>query len=44
VKVTIDAVVDKDLLGGFVAEIGSVIVDGSLAGQLARLRERLARG
>jgi F-type H+-transporting ATPase subunit delta len=44
VKVTIDAVVDKDLLGGFVAEIGSVIVDGSLDGQLARLRERLARG
>jgi len=38
------AVVDKNLLGGFVAEIGSVIVDGSLDGQLARLKERLARG
>src|SRR5213592_2390388 len=42
--VAVDAVVDKNLLGGFVAEIGSVIVDGSLDGQLARLKERLARG
>ena len=37
-------VVDRELLGGFVAEIGSVLVDGSLDGQLARMRERLARG
>ncbi len=44
VKVVLDEVVDKDLLGGFVAEIGSLIVDASLDGQLARLRERLARG
>ena len=42
--VAVDAVVDENLLGGFVAEIGSVIVDGSLDGQLARLKERLARG
>jgi F-type H+-transporting ATPase subunit delta len=43
-QVVIDEVVDKTLLGGFVAEIGSLNVDGSLDGQLARLRERLARG
>jgi F-type H+-transporting ATPase subunit delta len=43
-RVAVEAVVDTNLLGGFVAEIGSVIVDGSLDGQLARLKERLARG
>lgn len=42
--VALDDVVDQQLLGGFVAEVGSLIVDGSLDGQLARLRERLARG
>lgn len=36
--------VDPTLLGGFVAQVGSFIVDGSLDGQLARMRERLARG
>jgi hypothetical protein len=29
---------------GFVAEIGSLVVDGSLDGQLARMRERLVKG
>jgi F-type H+-transporting ATPase subunit delta len=43
-RVAVDEVLDKGLLGGFVAEIGSLIVDGSLDGQLARLKERLARG
>jgi F-type H+-transporting ATPase subunit delta len=43
-QILMDEVVDKNLLGGFVAEIGSLNVDGSLDGQLARLRERLARG
>jgi F-type H+-transporting ATPase subunit delta len=42
--VAVEAVVDNTLLGGFVAEVGSMIVDGSLDGQLARLKERLARG
>lgn len=42
--VVVEEVVDPDMLGGFVAEIGSYIVDGSLDGQLARMRERLARG
>ena len=36
--------VDPSLLGGFVAQVGSFILDGSLDGQLARMRERLARG
>jgi F0F1-type ATP synthase delta subunit len=27
-----------------VAQVGSLILDGSLDGQLARVRERLARG
>jgi F0F1-type ATP synthase delta subunit len=36
--------VDKNLLGGFVAQVGSLILDGSLDGQLARMREQLARG
>ena len=39
-----EEIVDKNLLGGFVAEIGSLVVDGSLDGQLARIRERLAKG
>src|SRR5262249_49787304 len=43
-QVIIDEVVDQKLLGGFVAEIGSLIVDGSLDGQLARMRERLVKG
>ena len=43
-QVVIEEVVDKNLLGGFVAEIGSLIVDGSLNGQLDRLKDRLARG
>ena len=44
VDVILEEVVDPNLLGGFVAEIGSSIVDGSLNGQLARIGERLARG
>ena len=35
--------VDAQLLGGFVAEVGSMILDGSLDTQLERMRERLAR-
>lgn len=44
VGVILEEVVDPSLLGGFVAEIGSSIVDGSLDGQLARIEERLTRG
>jgi F-type H+-transporting ATPase subunit delta len=43
-RVLIEERVDPALLGGFVAQVGSFIVDGSLDGQLARMRERLARG
>ncbi len=42
--VVLDETVDPGLLGGFVAEIGSLLVDGSLDGQLARMRERLVKG
>jgi F-type H+-transporting ATPase subunit delta len=41
-QVVIEEVVDPGLLGGFVAEIDSLVVDGSLDGQLARIRQRLA--
>ena len=43
-QVVVEEVVDRNLLGGFVAEIGSLVVDGSLDGQLARMRERLVKG
>ena len=43
-QVVIEEVLDKTLLGGFVAEIGSFVVDGSLDAQLARMRERLVKG
>jgi F-type H+-transporting ATPase subunit delta len=42
--VVLDEEVDTQLLGGFVAEVGTFIVDGSLDGQLSQLRARLARG
>jgi F-type H+-transporting ATPase subunit delta len=43
-RILLEERVDPTLLGGFVAQVGSYIVDGSLDGQLARIRERLARG
>jgi F-type H+-transporting ATPase subunit delta len=42
-QVILEERVDPTMLGGFVAEVGSLVVDGSLEGQLARLRSRLAR-
>ena len=41
---SLEETVDSTLLGGFIAQVGSLILDGSLDGQLARMRERLARG
>ena len=38
----LEEVDDRALLGGFVAESGSVVPDGSLEGQLERMRRRLA--
>jgi len=43
-QVILEEEVDQNLLGGFVARVGSLILDGSLDGQLARIRERLVRG
>jgi len=43
-QIILEERVDPDLLGGFVAQVGSLILDGSLDGQLARMRERLVRG
>jgi F-type H+-transporting ATPase subunit delta len=40
-EVVVEEHTDDNLLGGFVAEIGTYVVDGSLDGQLARIGERL---
>jgi F-type H+-transporting ATPase subunit delta len=40
-EVIVEERADEHLLGGFVAEIGTYVVDGSLDGQLARIGERL---
>jgi len=42
--VVVEDRVDPDLLGGLVAEVGSLVADASLDGQLARMKERLTRG
>ena len=43
-RIILEEQVDHTLLGGFVAQVGSFILDGSLDGQLGRMRERLAGG
>jgi F-type H+-transporting ATPase subunit delta len=43
-RIILEEQVDATLLGGFIAQVGSLILDGSLDGQLARMRQRLARG
>ena len=40
-RVTMTASVDPSLIGGAVARVGSIVYDGSIATQLARIRERL---
>jgi len=40
-KVELDEKVDAALLGGIVIQVGSFVVDGSVAGRLRKLRERL---
>jgi len=42
-ELILEETVDPQMLGGFVAEVGSTILDGSLDTQLARMRDRLAR-
>jgi F-type H+-transporting ATPase subunit delta len=41
-KVTLTTRVDPAILGGVVTRIGNIVYDGSLAAQLARMRERLS--
>jgi F-type H+-transporting ATPase subunit delta len=41
-KVVVEASVDRDLLGGVVARVGSTLYDGSLRGQLGALAARLS--
>jgi F-type H+-transporting ATPase subunit delta len=43
-RILLEEQVDRTLLGGFIAQVGSFILDGSLDGQLGRMRERLAGG
>ena len=43
-QVLVEDRVDPTLLGGFIAQLDSLVLDGSLDGQLGRLRQRLARG
>ena len=40
-RVTMTTRVDPSLIGGAVARVGSVVYDGSIATQLAKMRERL---
>lgn len=40
-RVTMTASVDPTLIGGAVARVGSIVYDGSIATQLAKMRERL---
>jgi len=39
--VEFDFHLDRELLGGVLAQIGSSVYDGSVRGQLDRIRERL---
>lgn len=41
--VSLDVVMDADLIGGAVVEAGDVVIDGSVRGKLARLRTELAQ-
>ena len=43
-EVILEEAVDRALLGGFIAESGSYVVDGSLDGQLERMRHLLGTG
>ena len=41
-KVDLDVTVDPDLIGGFVAKIGSEVYDASVSGKIQKFRESLA--
>jgi F-type H+-transporting ATPase subunit delta len=40
-QVTIQSRVDPSIVGGLVARVGSLVIDGSVVRQMTRLRERL---
>ncbi len=42
-KVKVHAQIDESILGGVVAQVGSIVYDGSVRGRLARLREELVK-
>ena len=41
-QVVLEQIVDRAMLGGFIVNSDSVVLDGSLEGQLDRMRRRLA--
>ena len=43
-QVVLEEVVDRAMPGGFIVESGSVLLNGSLEGQLEQTRRRLASG
>jgi len=43
-QIVLEEVVDRAMLGGFIVESGSAVLDGSLEGQLERIRRRLGSG
>jgi len=43
-QVVLEEIVDPTMLGGLIVESGGVVLDGSLEGQLERMRHRLAGG
>jgi F-type H+-transporting ATPase subunit delta len=43
-RVTMTTTVDPSLIGGVVARVGGTVYDGSIATQLARMRQRLEQG
>ena len=42
-KVQVQTMVDPDIIGGAIARVGSLVYDGSVRGQLARLRRQLVK-
>ena len=40
-RIILDRVVDPSIIGGIVARVGDRLINGSIAGQLAVLRQRL---
>lgn len=43
-RVQLEVVVDSELMGGAIAQVGDIVYDGSLRTQLRQLRASLARG